>query len=71
MIARELEEKALGLKPTEKIHLIDLLLDSLTEADQSVLADWVEESEKRYAAYQRGEIAAIPLATLKKKYSGT
>jgi len=61
MIAEQLKEEALKLRPSEKIHLAELLLISLDKPDQDVESKWVEESEKRYEAYQGGLIKGIEI----------
>ena len=69
MTTKQLEEKALNLKPIEKIHLIEKMLESLDKPDPEIEKEWIAESEARYAAYKKGEIKAIPIEKIKKKYS--
>jgi len=61
MLAMQIQEEALKLTPAEKAHLAELLLVSLDKPDSGVEQKWVEESERRYAAYRRGEIQGLPL----------
>jgi putative addiction module component (TIGR02574 family) len=61
MLTVQIEEEALKLKPVEKAHLAELLLVSLDRPDSEIEQKWVEESERRYAAYERGEIQGLPL----------
>jgi putative addiction module component (TIGR02574 family) len=61
MLTVQIEEEALKLKPVEKVHLAELLLVSLDRPDSAIEQKWVEESERRYAAYKRGEIQGLPL----------
>jgi len=61
MLAMQIKEEALKLKPVEKAHLAELLLVSLDQPDSEIEQKWVEESEQRYAAYKRGEIQGLPL----------
>lgn len=69
MTTKELEGKALNLKPIEKIHLIEKMLESLDKPDPKIEKEWIAESEARYTAYKKGKIKAIPLEKIKKKYS--
>jgi putative addiction module component (TIGR02574 family) len=61
MLAMQIKEEALKLKPVEKAHLAELLLVSLDRPDSEIEQKWVEESEQRYDAYKRGGIQGIPL----------
>lgn len=61
MLAMQIKEEALKLNPVEKAHLAELLLVSLDRPDSEIEQKWVEESERRYAAYERGEIQGVPL----------
>jgi hypothetical protein len=51
-----LEKQAMLLEPAERALLADHLLQSLE--DSTVLETWVEESERRSEAYQKGVIDA-------------
>ena len=41
--------------------LVDQILDTLDERDDSLDAQWAQEAEYRLAAYRRGEVQAIPM----------
>ncbi|MHC4873864.1 MAG: addiction module protein [Planctomycetota bacterium] len=69
MITKELKSKALQLKDVDKVHLVELILDSIDRPDPEIEKEWVKESEKRYAAYKKGKIKAIPYSKIIKKYS--
>lgn len=69
MLATQIQQEALKLKPTEKVHLAELLLVSLDRPDSAIENKWAEESERRYAAYKRGEIQGIPLDQLTPRLS--
>jgi putative addiction module component (TIGR02574 family) len=48
------------LDPAERASLIDLLWDSLDEADiKEIEAKWSAESEDRIDAFERGELPAV------------
>ena len=67
MIAKELQAQTLSLNPIDKIRLVEILLESLDKSDSEIEAAWVAESERRYAAYKRGEIQGSTLDEVKKR----
>ena len=57
----EIAKQAKSLTPREKAALARALiqeLDSIAEPEVEQL--WIEEAQRRYAAYLRGEIEALP-----------
>ena len=58
MLDTSLKKQTMNLKPIEKIHLIEMLLNSLDKPDAEVEKMWVKESEARYEAYKKGEMKA-------------
>ncbi len=54
----EIEAMALQLPASDRSHLAESLLESLSEDDE-ILAAWVEEAERRGDAFDRGEMGAI------------
>lgn len=61
MLSNELQQTIIKLKPIDKIHLIEVLLNSLDKPDSSIEKLWIKESEARYQAYKDGEMEAKPL----------
>jgi putative addiction module component (TIGR02574 family) len=56
----ELAEQGKALTPEDRSRLVDILLVSLHENPLSnIEAAWDDESERRLAAYDRGELQAI------------
>lgn len=56
----ELEKQARLLTPEEKASLARILIEELDPAtDSDVERLWIEESQRRYEAYLRGELKAI------------
>ncbi len=54
---RKLEEELAQLTTEEKAAVARLLIDALDEKwDEDVERLWMEEAERRYAAYRRGEV---------------
>lgn len=51
-----IEKNALALAPKDRVLLAEQLLKSVE--DPSILSAWVNESETRIAAFDRGEIEA-------------
>ncbi|HEY3412690.1 MAG TPA: addiction module protein [Armatimonadota bacterium] len=58
--AKSILESALALAPTERAEIAEGLLSSLDRPDPSIDALWAEEAERRIAAYDAGEVPAIP-----------
>ncbi len=56
MIQKELRNKALKLNAIDKIHLVELLLESLDKPDPEIMDKWIRESEDRYEAFKKGKI---------------
>jgi len=61
MLVADVESEALKLRPVDKIHLTEVLLSSLDKPDERVEQKWVDESERRYDAYKKGDLQGIPL----------
>ena len=53
-------EKALGLKPQDKIILIEALVTSLDKPDPEISKKWIQEAEARLKAYRAGKTKGIP-----------
>ncbi len=57
----ELEKKARLLTPPEKATLARMLIEELDpSADNQVEQLWIAESQRRYAAYLKGELESLP-----------
>ena len=67
MISEDLQHKVMGLKAIEKIHLVELILESLDNPDIKTQNKWIEESEKRYDAYKAGKIRALSYEEVMKR----
>ena len=53
-------EKALELKPQDKIILIEALVTSLDKPDPEISKIWVQEAEARLQAYRECKMKGIP-----------
>ncbi len=61
MGAKDILEKALKLKPQDKLTVVEGLLKSLDEPDKEIDRIWAEEAEKRLEAYRKGGLEGIPM----------
>ena len=66
----QLAKRAIGLRPIERIRLVEAILYSLDKPDQDIEKSWVAESEARYEAYKRGELKSYDWDEIKKRYEG-
>jgi hypothetical protein len=66
--AKNLIEQARELSPAVRIEIIDGLLATLDEPDETMDRLWAQEAEDRLAAYRRGEIKAVHLNEVLAKY---
>ena len=57
---QEIVAQALKLDPAELFDLADQILHSLDKPDPSIDRVWLEEAEKRLAAYRAGKVKGIP-----------
>lgn len=64
----QLAKKAIGLRPKERIQLVEAILYSLDKPDPDIEKCWIAESEARYQAYKRGELGAHDWDEIKKVY---
>ena len=67
MRSKDVLEKALQLKPDEKFMVVEGLIKSLDEPDNSLDAIWAEEAEKRLKAYRSGNLEGIPMEEIFKE----
>ncbi len=57
----DLTKRIQALSPQEKAALVRVLIDDLDPGqDPEIEKLWIEEAERRYAQYLRGEVEAIP-----------
>ena len=60
MNTKTLIATALQLPPDERFALIDELLHSLDQPDPDIDRIWIEEAERRLAAYRSGRVKGMP-----------
>ena len=67
MLTKKVKTNLLELNVIDRIHLAEILLDSLDKTDEQVEKIWVRESEKRYQAYKGGRVKGISLKQLRSR----
>lgn len=60
MGTHELIEQVLKLEPAERFELVDRVLHSLDHPDPEIDRVWIEEAERRLAAYRAGKVKGVP-----------
>ena len=66
--AKKLSAQARKLPASERLELVDSILESLDEPDPEIDRLWSKEAEERLAAYRRGELKALSLREALAKY---
>ena len=64
----EIVELALKLDPAERFELVDQILHSLDRPDPEMDRIWLEEAERRLAAYRAGKVKGIPVEEIFGKF---
>jgi hypothetical protein len=64
----EILKEASTLNPAQKAWLIDRLLSGLDMPDKEIDALWAKEAESRIDAFEKGQLKAVTLETVLKKY---
>ncbi|MBS0587144.1 MAG: addiction module protein [Proteobacteria bacterium] len=59
MNTKALLDKAMKLRPEERLTLVEGLIQSLDEPDKRLDEIWVEEAEKQLKAYREGKLEGI------------
>jgi putative addiction module component (TIGR02574 family) len=67
-LAKALGAQARELSPSDRIALVEDVLDSLDRTDSQLDELWAAEAKDRLAAYRRGELAARDLNDIIAKY---
>jgi putative addiction module component (TIGR02574 family) len=66
--ADKILKDASTLSPSEKAQLIDKLISTLDKSDKEIDELWAKESEDRIDAYEQGELKAITIKDVLRKY---
>lgn len=65
MLTEKVKMGALELDVIDRVHLAEILLDSLDKTDEQIEKMWVKESENRYQAYKEGRVKGISFKQLR------
>jgi putative addiction module component (TIGR02574 family) len=65
----KLAQKAIELRPIERIQLVEAILYSLDKPNPEIEKSWVVEAEARYEAFKRGELETTDWDEIKKRYT--
>jgi putative addiction module component (TIGR02574 family) len=57
-----------ALSATEKLLIVDWILNNLDQPDPEIDKLWAIEADNRLAAYENGQIEAFDLETVLQKY---
>lgn len=68
MGTQELVALALKLDPAERFDLVDQVLHSLDKPDPEIDRIWIDEAERRLAAYRAGKVQGIPAEEILGEY---
>jgi putative addiction module component (TIGR02574 family) len=60
MTTETILKQALDLEPARRFELAEEILHSLDRPDPEIDAVWIEEAERRLAAYRDGRAKGIP-----------
>lgn len=60
-VDKELIDRALKLKPQEKIFLLEAIVESLDKPDQYIQEVWLKEAQARLTAHRAGKTKGIPV----------
>ena len=63
-IDEKLIDKALKLKPQDKLVLIEALVESLDKSDKYIQEVWMKEAQERLKAPSEGKTKGIPAEPL-------
>lgn len=65
---QELYQQANQLSLLEKLQLAELLLANLDKPDHEIDVIWKDEAQKRWRAYQAGELKTVSYDSVMQKY---
>lgn len=64
----ELIQEIEKLPPGERLKIIDTVINNIVCPDPELEKIWIDEAEKRWAAYKNGESTPIPYKEVIDKY---
>ncbi len=57
-----------ALPDTDKLHLLDAIIEDLDKPDPEIDRVWAEEARKRWAAYKAGKVPSVDYETVMAKH---
>lgn len=67
-IRKDVFDDALALSTSERVALVERLLESLDAPNEEINAMWSEESDRRAEAYEKKLAISKPISEVLKKY---
>lgn len=58
--SRDIVKQALALDPSKRFEVAEEILHSLDQPDPAIDAVWLQEAERRLAAYRIGQVQGVP-----------
>jgi putative addiction module component (TIGR02574 family) len=68
MDTKSILKEPLHLRPTERLQLVEYLVNSLDKPDTEVEKAWSGEAEKRYKAFKQGKVKTYDLREIAERY---
>jgi putative addiction module component (TIGR02574 family) len=68
MLEQQILKEALMLPPLNRVALAEKILASVEQPEPAISELWAMEAENRIDAYNAGEMGAVPLEQVFKKY---
>lgn len=68
MDSKTILDKALQLKPAERLLLLEMLAKSLNSPDAKIEEIWKKEAEERVKYLKEGKVKTITLEEIKTRY---
>ncbi|MBL8023378.1 MAG: addiction module protein [Elusimicrobia bacterium] len=66
--ALKLQKQVEALPDVEKLHLVNTILSELDKPDPAIDKIWMGEAQRRWNAYKRGKLKAIPYQEVMKRF---
>jgi putative addiction module component (TIGR02574 family) len=60
MESQDIVKQALALDPSKRFEVAEEILHSLDQPDPAINAVWLQEAQRRLAAYRAGQVQGIP-----------
>jgi putative addiction module component (TIGR02574 family) len=67
-IAKKIVKEIESLPDTEKLRLVDTILEDLDKPDPEIDRVWAKEAQKRWKAYKAGRAHTVSYGTLMAKH---